>query len=161
MRNASQSQMVAGGLSTIRPGSYTEAKSFRVRPLIKAQYQNIENKRRLDVASNGTKFILPGIQFSEQELLTYQLRINKYRRECGCGIGGVFLVVGASLFTMYAVVTHFYWLRAFPIGLGMTFASAMLGKTIGIGIARTKLIFLQRFLRKRAAISNANRREHV
>jgi hypothetical protein len=111
--------------------------------------------------SIGLESICSKAQLGEDKILQYQYKINKYRRDCGCALGGVFLIVGAAFFTAYVVVTRYYRLQAIPIGLGIIFGSAIAGKIIGIGTARIKLFYLLRLLRARTIASKPNQDHYV
>lgn len=87
---------------------------------------------------------------NEKDILIYQRKIDKYRKDCGCALGGVFLVTATLLYTVYVITSRSYNLHAVLVGFGVVFASAVSGKLIGIGIARIKLIFLCKLIEKHA-----------
>jgi len=75
----------------------------------------------------------------------YLDKISKYKFECGCKLGAIFFTVTLIIF----IGMEFYiWsnpeilinhTKMNLIGLAIIFASAILGKLIGIGLAKIKL----------------------
>jgi hypothetical protein len=87
------------------------------------------------------------------KLRPYFEKAKSYRQECGCALGGIFLMVALAL----AILDHFYLHQmssaSLPItalrGLAFAFGASILGKAIGIGIARIRLRLIYRTLRIR------------
>lgn len=84
---------------------------------------------------------------------SYVRRAKSYRNECGCAMSGIFLLAASLL-----LVFDFLWLRGptnggliFQLfaGAAIIFGSAVIGKLIGMGIARLRLALLYRELRIR------------
>ena len=84
------------------------------------------------------------IFLKDMDPLIYQDKMSKYRDDCGCALGGVFLIVSFVCYGGYVVSLHIYTFRSLFIGIAVVFASAISGKMIGIAIARVRLKMLQK-----------------
>lgn len=139
------------------------------------QDQQAEDDRRdLELRSDRDNRIAPISQrgstrrFTTSEILSYlwlslpterkNLRIyldraKSYRNDCGCAMGGIFIVGTLAVLLIYGFVYRNYndghWFLQLIFAAACLFAAALLGKMTGIGIARLKLIFLGRELRRR------------
>lgn len=86
-------------------------------------------------------------------LLEYADRAKSYRSDCGCAVGGAFVVATLALLVLYGLAFHEFtlghWLRDTLFGIASLLAAAFAGKIAGIGIARMRLVLLGRELRKR------------
>lgn len=99
------------------------------------------------------KMLLDSLPDESEEKILLTEKIRKYRNECGCSMGGKFLVASIIGGTFYFVVVgagkqgSIFW-------NGLTcllfiFISAGLGKLTGIGIARLRLSILLRSYKNR------------
>jgi len=97
------------------------------------------------------RFVSPSSDLGsdENEIRICREKIFKYRHECGCSTGGVFLVTAFILSVGYFVIMRRWSIPAILAALGFIFVSAIIGKFTGIGIARIKLLLLIRSLREK------------
>lgn len=87
----------------------------------------------------------------EDEKLRLREDARRYHRACGCALSGVFLTI--AIFTSVGcliLADPFRW-SLIAIGAVGIFGAGLLGKAIGIGWARTRLILLHRSLVRRIA----------
>ena len=94
------------------------------------------------------------------EALLVKQRLNKFRRDCGCGISSiVMLSITASwlVYTFLVPVAGRSWQHTTALGLMVLFASALFGKLIGLGLARVRLHIEIRRLRRRLHSSIAQK----
>ena len=88
-----------------------------------------------------------------ETLRVYGNRAKSYRNDCGCAMGGVFVVITLAVLILYGFVYHLFDLRHLlhdaVSAVACLFSAAILGKLVGIGIARTRLVLLGRELLRR------------
>lgn len=84
-----------------------------------------------------------------EEILHHADNMRKYSSECGCSLGALFLAASLAAYALYL----FFWdLSAAHLprdilwGMLFIFVSSIVGKLIGIGIARIRLALLYRYL---------------
>jgi hypothetical protein len=77
---------------------------------------------------------------------TIRADIARLGNECGCALGGVFLVVATVLVTSYAVAAGELGVWSVARGVLVVLAASMLGKLAGILIAVARLTLLRRRL---------------
>ena len=80
-------------------------------------------------------------------------KIKKYSTECGCSMGAAFLFAAGGI-SVYWLFIHIGWknIGLFQFawqGALFIFFSALVGKGLGIGIARVKLLILYYSLSKK------------
>lgn len=80
-------------------------------------------------------------------------RIASLASECGCAMGGIFLVASAAGAAAYVLATGRPGLGSGLAALGVVGASSAAGKLTGIAIARLRLLRLRRLLEARLAAS--------
>jgi len=90
--------------------------------------------------------VLSAIPDSEIDRDYYVGKIKKYSTECGCSMGAVFLFAAAGI-SLYWLFIHVGWKNIHLLnflwqGCLFVFLSALLGKALGITIARIKLRML-------------------
>jgi hypothetical protein len=89
-------------------------------------------------------------------LRPYVEKAKAYRNECGCVMGGVFFIGALALLVLdglyFHEITDGGWVGATLRGAALVFGASLLGKAIGIGIARLRLALTYRELRTRYAI---------
>jgi len=86
-------------------------------------------------------------------LRPYVQRVKRLRNECGCAMSGAFLVGAIGLL----IVRHLFLPDIVPMpllgevlaGAAFVIGAGLVGKAVGIGIARVRLVLLYRDLRKR------------
>ena len=81
----------------------------------------------------------------------YLERIDRYRRECGCASGAMFIV--AALVICLVIATNRDWgeanlLVSALLGVAFVTASGAIGKLFGIALARIKLALLYGSMRR-------------
>ena len=107
--------------------------------------------------ANGRETILERLWRSlpeERETLRpFVERAKAHRNACGCAMGGVFLVGAVVLLIIDGLFFHViggrHWAMVALLGAGFAFGAGILGKLIGIGIARVRLALVHRELRIR------------
>ena len=96
-------------------------------------------------------FSISQLQVEEKTKAHYRRRASKYFNECGCSLGGFFLMLALA-------GSLFYWIFFDPAflpsvkGIVLIVAATLLGKFTGIGIGRIKLLILFRKLSKERTI---------
>lgn len=88
-----------------------------------------------------------------EKLGPYVEKAKSYRNECGCAMGGGFLIGSLVLLILYRVffnaVSSGHWFTTTLRGTALVFGACILGKVTGIAIARIRLGLLYRELRIR------------
>jgi hypothetical protein len=77
--------------------------------------------------------------------------IARLGNECGCAMGGAFLIAASLLVAVYAVVFGELGVRLVVLGVVFVFVASMLGKLTGILIAVARLAVIGRRLGGRVA----------
>ena len=80
---------------------------------------------------------------SETERHSWQTQLNKYKNDCGCSTGAIFFSVTLVVLIVLAVFTAFNspmtsMIKLSLIGTPVVFFSALVGKMLGLIIARLK-----------------------
>ena len=76
-------------------------------------------------------------------------RMARYNRECGCSLGGLFMVAALLAAPVYIVVTADFSIGAAGAAIGFVLVSSLLGKALGLAVASVRLEMLQRSLSRR------------
>lgn len=101
--------------------------------------------------------VLNAIPDDELDKAYYAARVKKYSSACGCGTGSVFLFVSLAAFIFFVftgqILKYAHPLTVITMGLLFVFLSAALGKLLGIGTARIRLLILYYSLSKKANAS--------
>lgn len=74
----------------------------------------------------------------------FQRRAIAYHRDCGCAMGGAFMVVTAALVVLDVLFVHRFSLEHALVGTAAVFVAAALGKAFGLGLAAMRLVVLRR-----------------
>jgi hypothetical protein len=86
-------------------------------------------------------------------LRSYVQRAKALRNECGCAMSGAFLtaaiVVFITQFVFFRNVHRMPLLGEVPAGVAFVFVAGLIGKALGVGVARLRLALLYRGLRIR------------
>ena|ERR1700741_3508551 len=89
-------------------------------------------------------------------LRPYVEKAKAYRNECGCIMGGAFFIGALAFlicdFLFFHQMVGGSWVVATLRGAAFVLSASMLGKAIGIGIARIRLALIYRELRLRYRI---------
>lgn len=78
-----------------------------------------------------------------------QARMARYNRECGCSLGGLFMVAALITAIAYIVVTADFSIAAAGAGIAFVVVSLLLGKALGLVVASVRLEMLRRSLSRR------------
>jgi hypothetical protein len=78
-----------------------------------------------------------------------QARMARYNRECGCCMGGLFMVAALLAAVAYIVVTAGFSIGAAGAGIAFVIASSLVGKALGLAAASVRLEMLRRSLSRR------------
>jgi len=79
----------------------------------------------------------------EQQKFAYFNKAKELNNECGCSWGGLFLVAAMIVFAAYLLLTpQLEPLRTLMFGSLFIFGTAILGKLLGLGVARVRLFLL-------------------
>ena len=88
-----------------------------------------------------------------ERLRPFVERAKVHRNDCGCAMGGVFLVGAVVLLIIDVLFFHIVggrdWVMVALLGAGFAFAAGFLGKLVGLAIARMRLGLVYRELRVR------------
>ncbi|MFY9928691.1 MAG: hypothetical protein WAK82_11865 [Streptosporangiaceae bacterium] len=79
-----------------------------------------------------------------------QTRMARYNRDCGCAMGGAFMVAALLTSAIYIVVTARFAIGVIGAGIGFVVVCSMLGKALGLVVASVRLGLLRRSLARRA-----------
>jgi hypothetical protein len=80
-----------------------------------------------------------------------QKRAAGFDHECGCAMGGIFLIAAAVLAAGYLLLNQHVTIGTLPAAAGFVFASAIAGKLIGLLVARIRISLLHREVSVRVA----------
>jgi hypothetical protein len=87
------------------------------------------------------------------KLRPYVEKVKSYRNECGCAMGGVFLIGSLLLLVVDGLffngIIGGHWLTTALRGTAFAFGASIAGKATGIGVARIRLALMYRELRIR------------
>lgn len=88
-----------------------------------------------------------------EELRPYAEKARAYRNECGCSMGAAFFSASIVILVIRSAVFHFAvngrWFMVIVHAIVLMLGAAILGKLVGIGVARIRLLLLYRDLRNR------------
>lgn len=88
-----------------------------------------------------TFLVISRLQADEEKKELYKEKANKYFNECGCSLGGIFLVAAFFGCGLYLVFFHHNMISLLK-SIGVIFFTSILGKLSGIISARIKLYIL-------------------
>lgn len=89
------------------------------------------------------------------EEIAWKRRLELLRRDCGCHVGGIVMLSFTAAWVVYSFLSPPHgrsWQHWIEIGLLVLVASAVIGKLIGIALARVRFNLTIRGLRRRAGI---------
>jgi hypothetical protein len=69
--------------------------------------------------------------------------------ECGCTMGGIFLVAATILAIAYFIIAGGLTIGSALLAIAVVFVASLVGKAIGLGLARIRLLRLRRVLSAR------------
>lgn len=73
-------------------------------------------------------------------------RARAYAAECGCSLAGVFLLLSAALVALYGIISGSLSRADALVGTLVVFGASIVGKLLGIGVARLRLALLARYI---------------
>jgi hypothetical protein len=88
----------------------------------------------------------------EDEVIAWRQRLERHRRDCGCRVGSLIMLSVTGAWISYSFLSHpagRYWHRSIWMGLSVLFVSGLVGKIVGLAIARVRFNLTVRDLRKR------------
>jgi hypothetical protein len=95
--------------------------------------------------------LLAALPDQRERLRPYIDKAHAYSAECGCALGGAFMVAATGALIPYGMLLHGFAGRGVVISVleavGFVFAATIIGKFVGVGIARVRLALLCRRLR--------------
>lgn len=98
-------------------------------------------------------YLWTALPAERENLRPYVGRAKSYRNDCGCTMGGIFVVGTLALLILYGLVFRGFdvqhWLLDMISAAACLLGAALIGKMIGIGLARIRLMLLGRDLRTR------------
>ena len=68
-----------------------------------------------------------------------QTRRARYHRDCGCAMGGAFMVAALLASAVYIAVTARFAIGVIGAGIGFVIVCSMLGKAFGLVVASVRL----------------------
>jgi hypothetical protein len=82
-------------------------------------------------------------------LRPYVDRAKTFQNECGCAMSGFFMTGSLVALTLYGLLGHrsSHLTRDVPVAVALVFGAGVLGKVVGVVIARLRLTLLYRRLR--------------
>jgi hypothetical protein len=78
------------------------------------------------------------------EINNIRRRVIAFRNDCGCSMSGAFLIACALSELVYFPLHGVHHVRSILIGIALIIVSALVGKLLGIGVARLRLSLLHR-----------------
>jgi hypothetical protein len=107
-------------------------------------------RRFMARTSTAVNELATQLALEPSERADVQVRIARYNRECGCAMGGVFMVAALLTFVVYIAVTAARAIGVIGAGIAFVVVSSLLGKTLGLIVASVRLDLLRRSLSRRA-----------
>jgi hypothetical protein len=95
---------------------------------------------------------LPGRAVEDTAAEHFRSPVGVLANECGCAMGGAFLVATAVIVATYLFPFGHFTATAVVVATAVTFASAMAGKAVGISVACVRLLLLRRRFRASVAM---------
>jgi hypothetical protein len=109
------------------------------------------SRRRLMARTSATIGELADqLVLDRSERAEVQRRRARYHRDCGCAMGGAFMVAALLTSAVYIVVTARFAIGVIGAGIGFVIVCSLLGKAFGLLVASVRLGLLRRSLARRA-----------
>jgi hypothetical protein len=119
----------------------------------------MSRRRFMARTSAAIEELMAQLVLGPSERSEVQVRMARYNRECGCALGGVFMVAALLTVLVYIVVTASLSIGVFGIGIAFVLVSSLTGKVLGLVMASVRLELLRRTLSRRAR--RLRRESHV
>jgi hypothetical protein len=89
------------------------------------------------------------MSWDDGEKSRVRARARRHYHACGCALSGAFLVLATLAFLASLVLSNRFSWSLVPLGAVGVFGAGLVGKAIGIGWARARLVLLHRSLVRR------------
>ena len=102
---------------------------------------------------NRTLSLISELQSEQESFKDYRSKALKYYHECGCSTGGFFLLAAflCSIgYWIFVSITFQVFVKSFIL----IFIISVIGKLLGISVARIRLLLLYSSLRKKLSKKN-------
>src|SRR5205823_12877452 len=106
------------------------------------------------MASTG---LAPQQTESDARIGEIRSRIARLATECGCNMGGIFFAVAVPLVVTYFLIAGGLSLGSGLLAIGFIFVASVVGKLIGLSLARIRMLLLRRILAVRVAAMEVSR----
>ena len=93
------------------------------------------------------------LDLEPSERVDVQGRVARYNRDCGCAVGGVFMVaalLAVIAYLAYLAVDASFAIAVVGAGIAFVFLCSLLGKAVGLAVASLRLELLRRSLSRRS-----------
>ncbi len=86
------------------------------------------------------------------EATHWMQRLERHRTDCGCRVGLVVMLAVTAIWMIYPVVATGgrFWQRSTITGVVVLFGSGLVGKVLGLALARLRFLLTVRSLRHRS-----------
>lgn len=84
-------------------------------------------------------------------------RIASLANECGCTMGGTFFAAAVAVSVTYFLIAGAPDLGSGLLAIGFVFVASVVGKLVGLSVARIRLLWLRRVLTARLASVEVSR----
>jgi hypothetical protein len=109
------------------------------------------SRRRFMARTSATiDELVTQLALKPSERADVQTRMARYNRDCGCAMGGAFMVAALLTSAVYIVVTARFAIGVIGAGIGFVVVCSLLGKAFGLVVASVRLGLLRRSLARRA-----------
>lgn len=99
--------------------------------------------------ANRVDALAVGLPDSDPRKADFRSRIAALSNECGCTMGGVFLVVAAAVVIAFFIATSWLSVATGLLGCGFVLAMSLLGKVVGLFVVRVRLVAMRRTVERR------------
>jgi len=91
-----------------------------------------------------------------QEAAAWKQRLERHRTDCGCRFAAMGMVAGTATWIIYSVLAPagLSWQRTAISGFAALWVSGLVGKLVGLVLARMRFHFTVRNLRRRICASS-------
>jgi hypothetical protein len=94
----------------------------------------------------------------EDEMMAWKRRLERHRGDCGCRVGSLIMLSVTGAWIGYLFLSQAagpYWQSSIWRGLLILLVSGLVGKIIGLAIARVRFNLTVRNLRNRTRVTGA------
>jgi hypothetical protein len=96
---------------------------------------------------------VPAAQRPERDpgIAELRSRVASLASDCGCSMGGIFLAAALTGAAIYFLIAGGLGLSSGLLALAFVFAASVIGKLVGLAVARIRMLRLRRMLAARLA----------